>query len=91
MLKIALSTFVLIFLAELGDKTQLAVFNLAIESRSPWAVFFGAGSALLLSTAIAVGLGTIVVRLAPPGFTRLLHYVAGVLFILVGAWTIWKA
>ncbi len=91
MLKIALSTFVLVFLAELGDKTQLAVFNLAIESRSPWAVFLGAGSALLLSTAIAVGLGTIAVRVIPPGFTRLLHYVAGVLFILVGVWTIWKA
>jgi putative Ca2+/H+ antiporter (TMEM165/GDT1 family) len=81
MLKIALSTFVLVFLAELG----------AIESRAPWAVFLGAGSALLLSTAIAVGLGTVAVRVIPPGFTRLLHYVAGVLFILVGAWTIWKA
>jgi putative Ca2+/H+ antiporter (TMEM165/GDT1 family) len=91
MLKIVLSTFVLVFLAELGDKTQLAVFNLAIESRSPWAVFLGAGSALLFSTAIAVGLGTIAVRVIPPGFTRLLHYVAGALFILVGVWTIWKA
>ena len=84
MLKIAFSTFVLVFLAELGDKTQLAVFNLAIESHSPWTVFLGAGSALLLSTAIAV-------RVIPPGFTRLLHYVAGALFILVGVWTIWKA
>ena len=91
MLKIALSTFVLVFLAELGDKTQLAVFNLAIESHSPWAVFLGAGSALFLSTAIAVVLGTIAVRAIPPGFTRLLHYLAGALFILVGVWTIWKA
>jgi len=67
------------------------VFNLAIESHSPWAVFLGAGSALFLSTAIAVVLGTIAVRVIPPGFTRLLHYTAGALFILVGVWTIWKA
>jgi|LZCG01.1.fsa_nt_gb putative Ca2+/H+ antiporter (TMEM165/GDT1 family) len=91
MLKIAWSTFLLVFLAELGDKTQLAVFGLATESHSPWPVFLGAGSALLLSTALAVGLGTIAVRVIPPEFTRWLHYAAGALFILVGVWTLWKA
>lgn len=42
MLKATLSAFSLVFLAELGDKTQLAVFSLATESRSPCAVFVGA-------------------------------------------------
>lgn len=44
MFRIAISTFLLVFLAELGDKTQLAVFTMALEYRSPWSVFFGAGS-----------------------------------------------
>lgn len=91
MLKVALSSFVMIFLAEVGDKTQLAVVALMTESRSPWAVFLGAGSALLLSTALAVGMGYLLHKTLPDGWTRLLHYVAGVLFIFVGIWTIWKA
>jgi len=91
MLQAAWSAFVLVFLAELGDKTQLAVMALAGRSKAPWGVFIGAGSALLLSTLIATLLGCNLPRLIPPSATRVLHYIAGGLFIIVGGWTIWKA
>jgi len=90
MLQIALSTFALVFMAELGDKTQIAVFTLATQGQSPIAIFIGAGSALLLSTAIAVFLGTLVGRFIPAHAIRFIHYAAGALFILMGIWTIWK-
>lgn len=91
MLQTALTSFGLVFLAELGDKTQLAVFALASRTRAPWAVFVGAGAALLVSTALAVALGSLLSRILPASATRVLHYVAGSLLVLVGAWTIWKA
>ena len=91
MLQTALSTFAVIFLAELGDKTQLAVVALASQTRSPLGVFIGAGCALLVSTLLAVLLGCNLPRLVPPAATRIVHYFAGALFVLVGAWTIWKA
>jgi len=88
MLQTALSTFAVIFLAEFGDKTQLAVVALA---KSPMGVFIGAGCALLASAFLAVLLGCNLPRLLPESATRTAHYVAGGLFVLVGAWTIWKA
>jgi len=91
MVKIALSAFVMVFLAELGDKTQLAIFALAARTHSPWPVLVGAGSALILSTILAVGLGWVLCRAAPAGWMKPIHYAAGVLFILAGIWTIWKA
>ena len=91
MLQIVLSTFALVFMAELGDKTQIAAFTLAVQEHSPWAIFIGAGSALLLSSAIAVLLGTMVSRFIPAHSIHYLHYGAGALFIVMGVWTIWKA
>jgi putative Ca2+/H+ antiporter (TMEM165/GDT1 family) len=91
MIRVALSTFALVFLAELGDKTQLAVLALTTRSPSPWPVFAGAGAALLLSTGLAVGLGTLASKVLSPDVTRYVHYAAGALLILVGAWTIWRA
>jgi putative Ca2+/H+ antiporter (TMEM165/GDT1 family) len=85
MLKIALSTLALVFLAELGDKTQLTVFCLAMETTSPWGVLIGAGVALLLSTVLAVH------HLLLDAWTKWIRVAAGALFILVGIWTIWKA
>jgi len=91
MFQTVLSTFAIIFLAELGDKTQLAVVALASQTKSPLGVFLGAGLALLASAGIAVVLGCNLTRLIPEAGTRIVHYVAGTLFILVGAWTLWKA
>ena len=91
MLRTVLTTFGVIFLAELGDKTQLAVVALASQTKSPLGVFIGAGCALLASAGAAVLLGCNLPRLVPESATRIVHYAAGGLFVLVGAWTIWKA
>ena len=55
--RVLASTFGLIFLAELGDKTQLAAIAMSAESRSPIAVFVGAVLALALVTLIGVAVG----------------------------------
>ena len=91
MLHEALAAFALIFLAEFGDKTQLAVLALASRGRSPVGVAIGAGSALLLTTLIAVGVGGTLSRFLPEPATHAVRYVAGALFIAVGVFTIWKA
>jgi putative Ca2+/H+ antiporter (TMEM165/GDT1 family) len=56
-LKIFASTFATIFLAELGDKTQLTTLLMSAESQSPWIVFLGAGSALIATTLLGVLVG----------------------------------
>jgi len=91
MLQTALASFGLVLLAELGDKTQLAVLALATRTRSPWAVFLGAGTALLVSTGLAVIVGGLLTKYLPESATRILHYIAGSLLVVVGVWTIWKA
>jgi len=89
--RIVLTTFVLIFIAELGDKTQLAAMASAASAageRSAWAVFFGASAALVLSTCIAVLLGTAFRAYLPP---RLLQTAAGVLFLAFGVFWLVQA
>jgi putative Ca2+/H+ antiporter (TMEM165/GDT1 family) len=83
--KIIGSTFVMIFLAELGDKTQLAIFSFAAGSRSATEVIIGAGGALLLTTLLAVLIGSTVARVIP---TDVVRYFAGALFIIFGAFLI---
>ncbi len=51
------SVFVLVFLAELGDKTQLVAFSMTATARSPWPIFFGASGALVLSSLLAALIG----------------------------------
>jgi putative Ca2+/H+ antiporter (TMEM165/GDT1 family) len=81
--------FATVFLAELGDKTQLATVLFASRpSVSVLTVFVGAALALVLSTALAVGAGTLVARHVDP---RILSYVAGAGFIVIGAWTMYQA
>ena len=79
--KIALSTFGLIFLAELGDKTQLAAIAMVARSRSPVAVFVGAVGALAAVTLIGVVFGETLSRLIPAQY---IQKAAGLLFIVVG-------
>jgi putative Ca2+/H+ antiporter (TMEM165/GDT1 family) len=80
--KLMASTFGLIFLAELGDKTQLAVLSLAASGRSQWVVFTGAALALLASCAIAVVAGEALSRTIPPLWLR---RAAGLAFLAMGA------
>lgn len=77
-----------VFLAELGDKTQLATLTFATTGRSRWAVFLGAASALVATSAIAVVAGEAVARAVPP---RLLQRLAGVAFVVIGAWVLWSS
>jgi putative Ca2+/H+ antiporter (TMEM165/GDT1 family) len=79
--KLLASTFALIFLAELGDKTQLAAFAATAGSRSPWSIFVGASAALVLSTALAVLFGEAIQRLVPQHYLKL---GAGILFVVFG-------
>jgi putative Ca2+/H+ antiporter (TMEM165/GDT1 family) len=81
--KVLFTTFGLIFLAELGDKTQLATFAFAAESKSRLAVFLGSACALLLTSLLAVVFGSAVSRLIPPNYIKL---GAGALFVLLGLW-----
>lgn len=76
------STFAAVFLAELGDKTQLATMALASGGRSRWAVFLGAALALVATSALAVLAGDFVARYVSPLWLR---RAAGVLFLVLGA------
>jgi putative Ca2+/H+ antiporter (TMEM165/GDT1 family) len=79
--KLLLSTFGLVFLAELGDKTQLATFTLAASGRSRLAVFLGAAGALVVTSGIAVLLGEEVARVVPEAWIR---RAAGLGFLALG-------
>jgi rubrerythrin len=81
--RLFISTFILIFLAELGDKTQLAALARAAGGEGgKWTVFLAASSALVLSTLIAVSIGAGVKRL---GFAEnAIRIAAGVMFVVLG-------
>ena len=81
-LRLLASTFGLVFLAELGDKTQLATLSLAASEQSRLPVFLGAAAALVLSSGIAVLLGSALATVIPMVWVR---RVAGVGFLLMGA------
>jgi len=74
-------TFGLLFVAELGDKTQLAVLTLATKYSSPWAVFAGGALALNLVTALGVLGGQGLCRIMPQ---RLLLWISAVAFVVMG-------
>ena len=78
-----------VFLAELGDKTQLATVLFASkESLGLMTVFFAASLALLAATAMAVLAGAAITQLMEP---RYLSYIAGAGFVIIGIWTILQA
>ncbi len=82
-IKVILTTFGMIFLAELGDKTQLATLAFAAESKSRLAVFLGSAGALVLTSLLAVVFGTFINRFVPAGYIRI---GAGALFVVLGGW-----
>lgn len=79
--KLFFSTFLAIFLAEMGDKTQLATLSMAAGAKSRWPVFLGAASGLVLTSALAVVGGEVVARYIPAHWVR---RGAGVLFVVLG-------
>lgn len=78
--KLFASTFAAIFLAEMGDKTQLATMSLAAGS-SRWVVFAAAATALVATSAVAVLAGEAIARLVPAIWVK---RAAGTLFIVLG-------
>ena len=79
--QIFMATFWLVFLAELGDKTQLAVMlQSAVHGR--WIVFLAASLALVLSTLLGVFLGGLISKMVSE---RVIHGVGGALFLVFGA------
>jgi putative Ca2+/H+ antiporter (TMEM165/GDT1 family) len=81
-LKLFFTVFGMILLAELGDKTQLAVMAMAAERKEGlvW-IFLGSALALTLTSLVGVLLGGVVARIVP---THVIHFIAGGAFIVIG-------
>ena len=79
--KLLASTFTLIFLAELGDKTQLATLGLAASGKSRLVVFLGAAAALVATSGLAVLFGEGIARAVPAVWIRRF---AGLGFLVLG-------
>ena len=88
-LKVFFSVFAAVFIAELGDKTQLAAILFAADKEvSKWTVFWGASAALVVATAIGVIAGTLLSEVINEKYLNIL---AGAGFILIGAFTLVRA
>ena len=79
--RILLSTFGVIFLAEMGDKTQLAAMTMAAQSKRPWMVFIGSSLALVCVSAIGVLVGTAIGNYIPLIWVK---RIAALSFIVIG-------
>ena len=88
-LKVFATVFLTIFVAELGDKTQVATLLYASKPDDPkLAVFVASALALIVSSALAVLAGSVISQYLNP---KILSWVAGLGFIAVGSWTILRA
>lgn len=81
MLKIIFSTFLLVFLAELGDKTQLTTMLLSAQSSSKMAILIGSSIALVCSSVLGVLLGSVINKYIP---TNIIQMGAAIAFIVIG-------
>jgi putative Ca2+/H+ antiporter (TMEM165/GDT1 family) len=88
-IKTLLTVFASVFVAELGDKTQLATLLFAADKEvSKLTVFVGASLALIVTSAIGVLAGGLIAQYVSE---KHLHYLAGVGFVGIGIWTLVKA
>jgi len=79
--RVALTTFGVIFLAEMGDKTQLAAMTLSAQTQRPWAVLIGASLALACVSAIGVVVGAVLNQYLPLEWIK---RAAAIAFIVIG-------
>jgi len=79
--RVLLTTFGVIFLAEMGDKTQLAAMTMAAEKKRPWEVFLGASLALTAVSAIGIVVGATLGQYLPLEWIK---RAAGAAFIIIG-------
>lgn len=81
-------TFSIIFLAELGDKTQLMVMSMSARSKAPHMIFFGAAAALIASSLLAVLAGDAFLRNFPLKYIRV---GTGIAFMVIGGVLVMKS
>ena len=87
--KIFLTVFATVFIAELGDKTQLATMLFATDRDvGKMTIFLAASAALIVASAIGVLAGSLLSEYINE---RVLHYIAGLGFIVIGAFTLYNA
>jgi len=87
--KLFLTVFTSVFVAEIGDKTQLATMAFASSAQnSKWTIFAASGLALVIAAGIGVVAGDLVSKVVSP---KTLSIVAGIGFIAIGAWTLISA
>ena len=87
-LRILATVFATVFIAELGDKTQLATLLFAADKDvNKWLVFIGASAALIATSAIGVLVGGALTQYVSE---RSLNWIAGAAFSAIGLWTIWR-
>ncbi len=87
--KIFATIFLSVFVAELGDKTQLATMLFAADKEvSRWTVFYAASAALVFASAFGVLAGSVLTQFID---ARTLQYIAGIGFILIGTVTLYQA
>ncbi|MFL0799425.1 MAG: TMEM165/GDT1 family protein [Agarilytica sp.] len=87
--KIFSTIFISVFIAELGDKTQLATMLFAADKEvSKYTVFFAASAALIIASALGVLAGSLMSEYINEKY---LHYIAGIGFIGIGIFTVYNA
>jgi len=79
--RVLLTTFGVIFLAEMGDKTQLAAMTLSAKTKRPWAVFLGASLALAAVSGLGVIVGSVIGDYVPLLWVK---RIAAIAFITIG-------
>jgi putative Ca2+/H+ antiporter (TMEM165/GDT1 family) len=80
------TTFLTIFLAEIGDKTQLSTLLMSAQSHSPWVVFLGSATALVMTSLLGVLLGSwIASKLSP----KTIEKAAGIMLLLISLMLFW--
>ena len=79
------STFITIFLAEMGDKTQLVTLLMSAESQSPWVVFLGAAMALISTSLLGVMVGYWLSKKLSP---KTLDLTVAILLLFIAGWLI---
>jgi putative Ca2+/H+ antiporter (TMEM165/GDT1 family) len=88
-IKVLLTVFAAVFVAELGDKTQLATMLFAADKEvSKLTVFLGASLALIVASGMGVLAGGVISQYLSE---RALNYIAGAGFIIIGLWTLLRA
>jgi putative Ca2+/H+ antiporter (TMEM165/GDT1 family) len=83
---IFVTTFLTIFLAEIGDKTQLSTLLMSAESHSPWVVFLGSASALITTSLLGVVVGSWMAnRLSP----KTVEKASGIMLLFISVMLFW--